>query len=130
MTAEELLRPRYKVIADYPGNTFDVGTVLYKMNKTHGWLSPCNNINIGMHIEAAKKYPHLFEPIPWYADRKPEDMPEYVKGARSVKKLLQTECHSDKYPSLLFEGETIWAPAWMYQPATKEEYDSFINSKS
>jgi hypothetical protein len=30
MSNEELLKPRFKVIADYPGNVVDVGLVLEK----------------------------------------------------------------------------------------------------
>lgn len=72
MNKEELLRPRYKVIADYPKSIFKVGEILHVGSM--GDLLYCDTNGPRM-----SQYPHLFKPLQWWEDRKPEDMPEYVK---------------------------------------------------
>lgn len=76
MTPEELMIPRVEVMMDYPNSPFKVGDILtntvdtnYRINDTTLWL----------HAPYVSQYPHIFQPIPWYKYRKPEDMPEYVK---------------------------------------------------
>ncbi len=65
MTPEELLIPRYKVIADYPGNEIKVGKV----------FEP----NTDWPESYLKKYPHLFRKLEWWEERELGDMPGYVK---------------------------------------------------
>lgn len=71
------MQPRYKVIADYPGNEFKVGEILEEAHDGARIISQ----NTGVYIDwmKVKKYPHLFKPLEWWEDRKPEDMPEFVK---------------------------------------------------
>lgn len=68
----ELLKPRYKVIADWPGMKFDVGEILFE-SYTKGLTN--DYIKNGW----CDKYPHLFKPLQWWEDRKPEEMPKYLK---------------------------------------------------
>ncbi|MDB5200560.1 MAG: hypothetical protein JWO92_2523 [Chitinophagaceae bacterium] len=76
MTTEELLKPGYKVIADYPLSSkyFNVGEVLIWSNEGFYYADNCK-----MHKETVEKYPHLFKKLEWHEERKKEDMPEYVK---------------------------------------------------
>lgn len=67
MTVEDLLKPRYKVIADYPGSNFNIGDILHNPE-----YFDKRNSNLN-------KYPAIFKPLSWWEDRKPEEMPEYVK---------------------------------------------------
>lgn len=70
MTTEELLKPRYKVIADYPGSQYSAGDILTVIG---------TELYTKGSIEFFEQYPHLFKSLQWWEDRKPEDMPEYVK---------------------------------------------------
>lgn len=74
MTVEELLKPRYKVIADYPGSPFIVGSVGVKHYAE--WVFELNGVVSDVAVE---NYPHLFRLMHWSEERKPEDMPKYVK---------------------------------------------------
>lgn len=69
-SVEELLLPRYKVIADYPGTQYSVGEILPVIG---------TEMYIKGRTEFLSSYPHLFQPLPWWSDREVEDMPEYVK---------------------------------------------------
>lgn len=77
MTPEELMKPRYKVIADYPGCPFKVGQVLEKVKTVSGkWFVR------GMFYQP-DDYPANFKKMQWWEERKPDDMPEYIKFAHS-----------------------------------------------
>ena len=68
MTTEELLKPRYLVIADYPGMDDDgyyIGQVKENIAENY-----CKLLD---------KYPHLFRRLEWWEMRDEKDMPEYVK---------------------------------------------------
>jgi len=83
MTTEELMKPRYKVIADYPKSLYHVGDIL----NAGGSGEDC--IYCDREGPRFRHYPHLFKPLAWYEERKPEDMPEYVKGATKVYKIVK-----------------------------------------
>lgn len=72
-TVEELLKPRYKVIADYPKSVYEVGTIINAGTTSEDCIY-CDREGPRM-----RHYPHLFQPLPWWSDRKVEDMPEYVR---------------------------------------------------
>ncbi len=75
MTTEELLRPRYKVIADYPNSPHKIYEILESINVDGRYL----NKNIGLWEKDLEKFPAIFKPLEWWEDRKAEDMPEYLK---------------------------------------------------
>jgi hypothetical protein len=75
MSVEELLKPRYKVIADYPNNSWSVGEII---DRDWGWDGD-DEIGFKHHIS---HYPHLFQRLEWWQDRKPEEMPRYLKDTR------------------------------------------------
>lgn len=64
LSPQELLKPRYKCIADWPfmPRHIKVGELVAEV-----------------FIIKAAKYPHLFKKLEWWEERKPEDMPEYLK---------------------------------------------------
>jgi hypothetical protein len=70
MTTEELLAPRYKVIADYPDCNFDVGAIF---RDEDFYIGP------KQVRHCFSDYPHLFKLLEWYEERDIKDMPEYVK---------------------------------------------------
>jgi len=74
MTTEELLIPRYEVIADYPNNTFGkIGDIITPQSfesedDFYDW-------ELG-------KYPHLFRSLHWAEKRELNELPKYVKMNR------------------------------------------------
>lgn len=145
MTVEELLMPRYKVIADYPHNPYKVGDLLEEFTKTAFKLTVTYNGNSMDETQAntypasaIEKMPHLFRKLNWWEERKVEDMPEYVKlvikgktqyvhkvekwiGENSVGQPLYEYFNAVNYLSTACVSEL--------EPATEQEYNTFINSK-
>ena len=76
MTSEELLKPRYKIIAAIPfkeeEDFWRVGEIL---DRNWGWHGDDED-GFKYHIS---DYPHLFKKLEWWEERKVEEMPEYVK---------------------------------------------------
>lgn len=69
MTPEQkLMQPRYKVIADYPGNLYRIGLVLTADNEREETMYSA--------------YPHLFRKLDWWKDREPSEMPKYLRMER------------------------------------------------
>ncbi len=121
---QELLKPRYKVIADYPGNEIPIGTILFKHNNTY-WTD-------GKQYEFYEpektfiEYPHLFRRLEWWEDRDVKDMPEYVKCIKTPDNFhfpdrvyrinyLNGIAYSDISIAVVFETNC-------YLPATETEY--------
>lgn len=69
MTAEELLKPRFEVIADYPNYIFDVGEII-ETERAYRPVSFAKNL---------EEFPHLFRKLNWWKHRKEEDMPKRIK---------------------------------------------------
>lgn len=77
---EQLMRPRYKLIADYPGCSFEVGTILepndegelYSKVGGYSWTA------VRILEKDVKKFPHLVKRIEWYEERSLDEMPDYV----------------------------------------------------
>lgn len=73
----DLLKPRYEVIADYPGSEYPIGIVLVEDLPGHfsyqkdgrNWTTRLKDIN----------YPHLFRKMNWWEHRTAEEMPKRVK---------------------------------------------------
>lgn len=63
---EELMKPRYKVIADYPQSIWRIGLNV-------------PDFPIEYLEKNFKPYPHLFRELKWWEERTESEMPEYVK---------------------------------------------------
>lgn len=70
MTPEELMKPRYKTIADFPSNILPIGHIT-TLNGTATAVTSS--------VYFFEKYRHLFQKLEWWEERKVEDMPVYVK---------------------------------------------------
>lgn len=119
MTPEELLKPRFKVIADYPVSPYPVGAIITPKD-----------------AEYFDKYPVIFKRLEWYEERKPEDMPLYLKDriesfgeGHEVKYYKVT----DNYTSIRFY-RAMTDKGWIRMPdvlpATESEYLAFKNKTS
>lgn len=62
MTTEELLQPRYELIADYPGCSFLMNEIISTYSP--GWFD---------------HYPHLFRKLNWWEYRDEEDLLSRIK---------------------------------------------------
>ncbi len=80
MSNEDLLNPRYKVIADYPRSehyeNVKVGEVI------DAWKP--NKVIQRNFTDFYDKFPHLFQKLEWWEERKIEDMPMYLKQTGMV----------------------------------------------
>jgi hypothetical protein len=118
---DHLLFPRYKIIADYPGNPHKVGHIL-EYARGDDWDKK--------HIETCKKYPHLFKELAWHEERPKEDMPKYIKHGGVVYPLTgeKIERYRDRiiviYP--LTESDIMFSDSL---PATETDYLKYINQK-
>jgi hypothetical protein len=80
MTAAELLKPRFEVIADYPNCPFKVGAILSKIeNATNNYFGMDNCVLNAIRFDDIEKYPRIFKPLNWWEHRNVEDMPKKVK---------------------------------------------------
>lgn len=119
MTPEELLRPRYKVIADFPYNDRKVGSVINC--STH-------NPYPQQHLD---KYRNIYKKLEWWEDREEKDMPKYVKNVNKghggvFKAIFYMEETSAFFMFLEERSIHPYHPDekhWL--PATKEEYDNY-----
>lgn len=82
MTVEQLMQPRVKCIGHgdehYPGSPYKIRQIITFDHDLNGRLFH-KGYPSALFQEDVDKYPHLFQPLPWYAERAIEDMPEYVK---------------------------------------------------
>jgi hypothetical protein len=139
-TIEELLNPRYKLIADYPGCSFEVGTILEPnhegelFSKTAGYSWTVTRIM----MQDAKKFSHLIKILAWWEHREESEMPEYVKPKNPEeyrKQFGEVVLEVDKRTSGLhqFHATNLFQLASMqwsnWLPATHEEYLSYLNSQ-
>jgi hypothetical protein len=139
MTREELLRPRIKVITDYPDCPYAVGSVIEIEKDQEGdqYLAVSGYI-----VYYPEKYPHLFEPLPWWKDRKVEDMPEYVKITSipmlveryvAVGQVVKAHKHfSTSWGDYNQSGCQLFGDDFMSyskcEPATTEEYEAYLQT--
>lgn len=135
LSKEELLKDRYKVIADYPKSIHKVGAI-YTIG-INGDVLYCDQNGPRM-----SQYPHLFKKLDWWEDRKIEEMPEYL---RSQKQPINHQARfsnvvimcgvdafwdSAKYSA---KGGNVTAYGGIiidcFMPATEEEYNAYLQSK-
>lgn len=116
LTTEELLKPR--VIADYPKSIYEVGTIINAGTTSEDCIY-CDREGPRM-----RHYPHLFQPLPWYKERPPEDMPEYVKHENGGVFKVVEHCVG----GCSLEG-SYYAVYKNLQPASREEYEAYHQQK-
>jgi hypothetical protein len=128
----DLMAPRYKVIAKWPRGSFRVGLVF-----TGNILTDlCKSV-----IEC-DQYPHLFQKLEWWQERKPEEMPEYLRVVTMINHKnnigLIFKAVPGGYNEYMPSGFTTTPDGFVsgfdnvlikcFEPATKEEYDQYIKT--
>jgi hypothetical protein len=114
LSKDELLKVRYKVIADYPKSIHKVGDVLY-----------CDENGPRM-----SQYPHLFKTLEWWEERAEDDMPEYVKypndARRFAGKVFKVNMFDPPYLFNCEKDEILCVDR--VEPADESEYITYRNS--
>ena len=88
--SNDLLKPRYKVIADYPGNAYKLGDIItFVQDGCSELIANYSSVNGDRtRLMVAKKEfdksPHLFKKLHWADERPVEQMPMYIKGRERV----------------------------------------------
>ena len=123
-TVEELLKPRWKVIADYPGALHNIGDVISAYENGKAYL-----VEGGSHYMT--EYPALFKRLEWWEDRAVKDMPEYVKIIEGIpfynfKKGQIRKLDSIKNGIAVVSGCPLIKIGFIY-PSSKQEYLTYIN---
>jgi hypothetical protein len=110
-----LLTKRFKLTTNYPNSGLSSGDIIYADEGT----------TLRQQIE---KFPGIFKELEWWEERKPEDMPQYVKcgGNGKPRKIKEWNLF---WGSVEFDGGRIRKlnPKWL--PTTEQEYNDYINSK-
>lgn len=136
MNAQELMKPRFEVIAVFPFCPVVIKEQLERVTNTLFIVSKIGeNANV-WHLSEIEKYPHLFRKLNWWDKRNIEDMPTYIKSETQVVKpdwqleewmgnkyLRAYDSSAKKYNmSLSFKLQ-------LFEPATEQEYLEFVKKK-
>lgn len=136
------MKPRYKVIADYPGSEFKVGAIMIFiekfMHRTDGTAKSIrysdvfksgNAIIMVSGPNAIHQYPHLFKPLAWWEEREVGDMPGYIECAVEcrIPKGTILKANWESYTTsndIAHRGKNpdFWIDAKYFLPATESEY--------
>lgn len=125
LSIEDLLKPRYKVIADYPRSRDWIGKVII----------------VGAIGEETQlpyyKYPHLYKALEWWEEREEKDMPEYVvadsfvHNKTGVFKIKEWKVRKGRIDcGICDDGSIMLIPSFSkttFLPATQQEYTDFLN---
>lgn len=141
MSIEEILKPRWKVIASYPHCPYMIGDLLKGNDEElHLTTTSCggggqlHNVDNCCPANILSVMSHLFGGLGWWQERKPEDMPEYVKHEKGfIAKVKSHFCNSlgeeNKFGCQLdIETEWNYYSYSRLQPATESEYLEYINT--
>ena len=117
---EQLMRPRYRVIALWPNTEFKIGDI----------TEP--EYNIETAIRFYNDFPHLFRKLEWWQERSIDEMPEFVrweiaspdKGA--IEKALKWTMRGQiPFVDLISQVNEIRAE--YFTPATEAEFIKYIS---
>lgn len=136
----DLLAPRYKVVAKWPGG-YEIGTILHSDNAGELWNEVAGYCwsNCGIREKDVEKYPALLRKLEWWEDRKPEELPPYIRIKDVIHKVSRWALNMsgdllpwksgftehNEYPTIIITYN--WRRS--AQPATEEEYNAYLASK-
>lgn len=136
LTPEQLLHPRYEVIADYPNSIFNVGHILTQNTQNKNRFEVIIDYITGYAwVNNPEKYPNIFHKLEWWEKRNIEDMPEYVKGKSlisgnyGVVKIYNWQ-HFDgwwKANNKHVISEDVFNLYEYIEPATETDYQNYLN---
>lgn len=132
MRNEELLKPRWKVISDYPNQGYaKIGDILNEDD----FLIHDENTGEVIGKYNPEKYPAIFKKIEWWEERTPEEMPKYLRFSEywvcKVKTHFQTEYTIYQAETAFICADTGYVyPYRLVIPATEEEYLQYISEQN
>lgn len=140
MTVQELLKPRYKLIADYPNSEFRVGDVLeFKSIYPYSGYALLFGSDKIISTEYLDDFKHLFKKLEWWDERKVEEMPEYVKMTAYIKPITNNDENLELEKGQIVKPEkwglnSFEISHWVFSaslavPAAEEEYLQYLSDK-
>lgn len=136
----DILKPRYKVVSDYPFAKHCIGDILTRIPKAtdnvfakEGWKPGDPSIDESYLMQ----YPHLFRKLEWWEERQIEDLPLFVRFGQWDKPHMIYKI-KEWNPVGVLEGNHGLEPFGLAEipheyfislrfpnnfPATKEEYE-------
>ena len=118
MTKEELLKPRWKVIADFPDSDYKVGDI-----EDRNWTKYVNGEDDTDGIVwQISDFPHLFKQLEWWEERTISQLPDYVKYNNRIYKVKEKFLGSVRCEKHPFDGLGLDAGLGSCLPATEIEY--------
>ena len=129
MSNDELLKPRWKVIADYPKSLYHVGDIL-----NGGWRSE-DLIYCDTQGPRWSHYPHLFKKLEWWEERELNQMPMFIKN-KTARPITYTKVDGWKISDrkdlgnyvqvlMIIDGKEKDINFWAIEPATEDEYNTY-----
>lgn len=77
LTIEELLTPRWKVIADYPQSLFFINEIVHY----DGFWARTKEVKIGIN---PNDYPLIFKKLEWWEEREEKDLPKFLEYEKQL----------------------------------------------
>lgn len=132
LSAEELLKPRYKVINSFPFSPHYIGQVILDPADNYYSEGGTERKNYPLHT-----MPHLFKKLEWWMQRTIEEMPEYVKEVedRDVFKIQEWAIIKDRMFMIFMNGDVkrnyavVKNTMCFFEPATAQEYIEYLNQE-
>lgn len=119
MTIEDLMKLRWKAIADYPHSGHNVGDIIH--------IDSLPLPRTG--TEFYNKYPHLFKPLQWFEDRESHELPSFIKlklnEGTIVFNIAYRNYLDKEFMKWKFGGNTIDK----FLPATEQDYITYQSNQ-
>lgn len=131
MTNEELLKPRWKCIADFPDSKYKIGQIYDGFEfEDNIFISPKDFGYSDTPIDIPEDYPAIFKKLEWWEERNKEDLPKYIK--HKLDNIILKVYEYGRYDAWFYQEEdgvtyTPALPIKHFDPATKEEYEQQQN---
>lgn len=123
---EELLKPRFKVIADYPNSIFEISEIIVPMN---GVTYVEYSDNGGKTEIELSNFPHLFQLLKWWEERKVEDMPQYIEFNKIILPVKKWDLENKQGWICINQGGGIFHQDAII-PSSKEEYETNLKNNN
>lgn len=131
MTPEQLMKPRFKVALNFPGNLFPIGSIIEAdFENPDLWIIAELGLKSPELHDHPSKWPDVFKEMQWWEDRQLADNPIYVKPSERGltffhDKIYKVKHYSGKdcYDHLRLVDEQVGHAQW-FLPATEEEYNA------
>ncbi len=151
LSVKELLEDRYKVINPYPNSPYKVGDlIIFSPGRTSFHITTTSYYDEGAiiksenyaHLNDLEEFSNLFQKLEWWQERKPEEMPEYLKVAKIINRKnhigLIFKAVPGGYNEYMKYGYTTNPAGFVsgfdnviiecFLPATLEEYNAYQSS--